>query len=195
MLKGRLAGLRPACEKDIETLTPWTLDPELCRLLYGSVLNSKNEQTVHLRSIIKQQASPFPAALLYMIETRSKIPIGFLNLHSIDWKNGSLMNDMAIAKEEYRAKGASIEIICLTLDLVFKELNMNKLCGNVHDFNKASLGLYRKCTPFGIEPEGTLRQHVFRAGAYHDSHVFSILKKDYLKKAQLLKKLAGLGTQ
>lgn len=195
MIKGRLVNIRPAEEDDIETIIPWTLDPELCRLLYGSLLSSKLEQSVFLQDLIRQRRLNFPFAMLFIIEAASGFPIGFLNLHSINWRSGSLMNDMAIADPDYRGKGAAIEVIALTLNFVFKELNMNKLAGNIHDFNKASLSLYRKCAVFGIEQEGTLRKHVFRNGGYHDSHVFSLLRKDYEENEGLLNKLILQGKQ
>ncbi|MEK7375609.1 MAG: GNAT family protein [Candidatus Margulisiibacteriota bacterium] len=193
MMKGRLVDIRFAKENDIEDIIPWTLDEELCRLLYGSLLRSKNEQAVFLRDLIGQNNKTFPPSLFFIIESRSGLPIGFINLHSIDWRNRNLMNDMAIADKGYRGRGAAIEVISLAMKMIFKELNMNKLSGNIYDFNEVSLSLYKKCSVFGVVQEGTLRKHVFKFGRYHDAHIFSILKEDYDKNCRVLDKFAATG--
>ena len=193
MMTGRLVNIRRANKNDIEAVLPWTLDEEMCRLLYGSMLRSKTEQTVFLQKLIEQQDQAFPSTLFYIIESKSGKPIGFINLHSIDWRNRHLMNDMVIADKEYRGRGAAIEVIAITMKMVFKELNMNKLSGNIYDFNEVSLSLYKRCSVFGVAHEGAMRKHVFRSGSYHDSHVFSILKKDYEENSSVLDKFALTG--
>ena len=52
MMQGRLINLRFAVLEDIETVIPWSMDDEICHLLYGSKLRSKNEQAAFLKNTI-----------------------------------------------------------------------------------------------------------------------------------------------
>ena len=193
MMRGRTVNLRYALNEDIETIIPMTMDEEICRLLYGSKLRSKNEQKAFIKNLIDRQSDNFPYTIFLLIETKAGKPIGFVNLHSIDWKNGNIINDMAITDRPHRGRGAAVETVALMTSFVFNELNMRKFIGNIYDFNGNSLSLYKRMSVFGLVQEGTLRSHSFKSGGYHDVQVFSILKEDYEKYASTLNKLAGIG--
>jgi len=54
-------------------------------------------------------------------------------------------------------------------------MNMNKAKLNVYSFNKRAIKSYSKC---GFQIEGTLRQEIFRDGAFHEEIIMGILKTE-----------------
>ena len=59
----------------------------------------------------------------------------------------------------------------------FYDVGLNRLWGEILDFNGASFGAYvKKC---GWRIEGILRSHVFRKGRFHDIYRVAILKSEF----------------
>ena len=179
MLNGKRIRLRIARRSDIPVIVPWTLDEELCTFLYGSPLVSEDEKK-HFLSGLDRKGKFFKNMYL-VIETIDLTPIGFVHLHSIDWRNGNLINDIAIGDKENRGKKLGAEALFLLAKFIFDDLNMHKLSGHVYAFNERSIALNKHAETFGIKLEGTLRKHAFKGGIYHDTFIFSWLRRDFEK--------------
>lgn len=65
------------------------------------------------------------------------------------------------------------------LAFVFDQMNINKAKLNVYSFNKRAIKSYTKC---GFQIEGTLRQEIFRDGAFHDEIVMGILRSELIRE-------------
>ena len=57
-------------------------------------------------------------------------------------------------------------------------LKFNKLVSEVLAFNEIIIKIHQR---FGSKIEGTLRQHIFKNGKYHDVIVLGILKEEWEK--------------
>jgi len=58
----------------------------------------------------------------------------------------------------------------------FEDLNFNRIWGETFDANPG-IKLYEK---LGFKKEGTLRETYYKQGNYINSHIYSILKKDFI---------------
>lgn len=105
------------------------------------------------------------------------VVVGYTNILNIDWKNRSAWNGIKLFGDENRGKGLGMDAVMAIMRFCFEELGLNRLEGQILDYNKASYKLYvEKC---GWSVEGTKRQCAFKGGKYHDGYMVSILKKDY----------------
>jgi ribosomal-protein-alanine N-acetyltransferase len=59
----------------------------------------------------------------------------------------------------------------------FTQMQLNRVEAYVMTGNTASMRLLQK---FGFQEEGLLRQYGYWQNAYHDLHLFALLKKEFL---------------
>tara|TARA_R100000664_G_C2681400_1_gene89251 strand:- start:40 stop:588 length:549 start_codon:yes stop_codon:yes gene_type:complete len=103
--------------------------------------------------------------------------IGWVGLTYINWVYRTGEFSITLGDESYRGKGLGKDMLRTILRYGFEDLNLNRIWCEVYDNNKA-LDLYKK---IGFEQEGVLRETVFKNNKYLNSHVLSMLKKDYEK--------------
>jgi RimJ/RimL family protein N-acetyltransferase len=54
-------------------------------------------------------------------------------------------------------------------------MNLNRIYLNVYSFNERGITSYKRA---GFKIEGTLREHIFRFGSYHDEIIMGILHSE-----------------
>lgn len=101
--------------------------------------------------------------------------VGIVRMDELDRQNRSLRVGADVLPE-LRRRGYGTRIYRALLRYAFDELGMHRVWLCVLDTNTAGIGLYQKV---GFQIEGTYREHVWRAGAWHDYIVMSILEHEY----------------
>ena len=101
--------------------------------------------------------------------------VGGISLHGVNHLNQRCTYGIYVGKEHW-GKGYAKEATELILEYAFQELNLNRIHLEVFAFNERAITLYEK---LGFKKEGTLREHLFREGKFHDTHIMSLLKSDY----------------
>ena len=114
----------------------------------------------------------------FIIETIEGKTIGLTGLWDIDWHNRhALTATKVILSEEIKGKGYGRDAIMALSAYAFYEVGLNRLWGSIIDYNGASFKAYVERS--GWKLEGTLRNHIFRNGAFHDLYYVACLKKDF----------------
>lgn len=171
--KGKLCILRPYTEEDAPRVTRWMNDPETTRHLLVRFPQSLAAE----REWIQKQPSRHPNDIVFAIETLDGVHIGSMGLHRIDWIHRIATTGAVIGEAEYRGKGYGTDAKMLLLDYAFNALQLHKISSHVIDVNMQSQRYSEKC---GYKVEGTLRQHHFLDGAYHDEVVMAVFREDWL---------------
>ena len=84
----------------------------------------------------------------------------------------------AIARE-YWGRGLTTEAVRAAIAFGFDHLSLNRIEARCIAENTASERVMQKA---GLSYEGTLRDYVFRKGAYRDYKVYSILRREHSSK-------------
>lgn len=112
----------------------------------------------------------------YFIYEQEGEPLGVLSFSDIDKKNKKAF--WAFYSGATNVRGIGSEMEQLALEYAFNELDLNKLCCEVLDFNTSVINFHRK---FGFKVEGIKKQDYFRDGQFYDIYQLALLKNDYLK--------------
>lgn len=174
MIAGNKVRLRPVERDDLPRFVEWFGDPEVRRhlLIYLPFSLAQEERWFEglLRRLERQ------TDVLLAIETAEGVHIGNVGLHSIDWKNRNAEFGIAIGEKAYWGQGYGTDAARTILSLAFGEMNLHRVFLRVDANNPRGIRCYEKA---GFQREGTLRQVVFKDGAYHDQYMMSILKSEF----------------
>ena len=103
--------------------------------------------------------------------------IGVTGITYIDWPNKHGDVHFYVGKDsEWIDKKYAPVAIKLILNYGFKTLNLNKLWAEVYEIDEKKLSFFKK---IGFKTDATLREHYFHNGKYYNSHILSLLRKDY----------------
>lgn len=107
----------------------------------------------------------------------TKNMIGYISLNNIDHLNKTAdAGGTVIGEKEFQDGYAIFEALKILLDYAFYQLNMNRLtasCLPSHFLAPYSL------RAFGFQKEGTMREVIYKHGAYQDMDLYSLLRKDF----------------
>jgi RimJ/RimL family protein N-acetyltransferase len=172
VLKGRLVYLREYRKSDIALAHKYINDYEVRRMLVPGIpfpLRLEEEEKWY------DSQSAFKDTYNFAI---SKIEddeyIGGCGINEVDWKNRVATVGIFLGRQFWN-EGFGTDAMKTLLKFIFDQMNMNKAKLNVYSFNKRAIKSYSKC---GFQIEGTLRQEIFRDGAFHEEIIMGILKTE-----------------
>ncbi len=105
-------------------------------------------------------------------------PIGFINFTDIDQENNKCSWGFYIG-EENAPKGSGQIMGFLSLNHIFEEFKLRKLCAEVLGFNERSIRYHRK---LGFIEEGRLKEHVFKHDRYVDVILMALFHDQWAKR-------------
>ena len=114
----------------------------------------------------------------FAIETLAGEFVGWINMHSIDRRNGVFGFGVSIFRE-HRRKGYAAEAVTILLRYGFYELRMQKCNSACLEGNVGSLRLHQS---LGFREEGHRRRVAYLNGRYHDDVLFGLLKEEFDEK-------------
>lgn len=153
--------------------------------IYGSV-----EATEHLsfeprtrdqveqivaRSIAAATATPRTEYALAVVERSTAELIGFGRLATDPHQQRGATMGFALRPEAWGV-GYGVETVRLLLSLGFDDLGLHRIWGARSPLNEASA---RTMAAAGMVEEGTIREHVLKAGKWRDSVVHAILDREW----------------
>lgn len=112
----------------------------------------------------------------YWIVTFHGEPVGVVNLYNIDLVNQRCYWSFYIGNIEMRGKGIGTFVEYEILRIVFEELKLNKLCGEILSWNEVILRIH---DAFGYRREGYLREHIIKEGKCFDVVVIGMLRREW----------------
>ena len=111
----------------------------------------------------------------WMIEYQGK-KLGLVYIIDIDTYNSKCFWGFYLGDTSIRGEGIGKKVEFNLLNYVFETLKLNKLCGEVLNFNKRVLEMHSK---FGFKEEGLLRQHVKKNSEFIDVTTIGLLKDEW----------------
>ena len=177
-LKGEKIYLSPLTKDDIsEDYISWLNDSEVCRdNSHATFPNTYSKTLYYLESIEKSNKE-----IVFAIRwKKNDIHIGNISVQNINWINRSAEIAIIIGNKHYWNKGVGSEAYKLVIEYSFQTLNLNRLSSGQTVTN---IGMLSVCEKNGMRKEGTFREALYKNGEYIDAVVYSILSKDFRKKA------------
>ncbi len=134
----------------------------------------------HARQWALEQATAKPQDDNYrwVIESRDGTPLGSLNTHGCDARNGTFGFGITIAREHW-GKGYAPGAIRLLLRYFFGERRYQKVTSFVYEFNPRSLAMHRK---FGFQDEGRIRRAIYTNGRHFDTLVLGMTAEEFFER-------------
>lgn len=178
MIYGKQVRLRAIERSDIPNFVRWFNDPEVRRYLptmYAPLSTAQEERW--FEDMLQRQGKE---QFVFAVESRMGdewVPIGTTGLHQINWKDQSAVFGIALGEKAYWDQGYGTDVVRTMLRFAFEELNLNRVELEVIKENARARRCYEKA---GFRYEGTRRQAAFLEGTYHDSHLMSILREEFV---------------
>ena len=97
--------------------------------------------------------------------------VGVCGLTNISWVNRTAEVSLYVIPEA-RKLGVGAAVLGKLKQVALEEYNLRRLWAEIYDFNEASIALFEAA---GYVLEGTLQQHIFKRGSYHDSLMYGRL--------------------
>jgi len=174
MIVGEKVRLRAIERDDLPRFVEWFSDPEVRRYLDMYLPFSLAQEERWFEQL--QERMEKQELVMLTIETSAGTHIGNISLFDINWKNRHAELGITIGEKDHWGQGYGSDSIRTMLRLAFGEMNLHRVFLRVHADNARGIHCYQKV---GFQKEGTLRESVFREGAYHDTFVMSILESEF----------------
>jgi RimJ/RimL family protein N-acetyltransferase len=167
----RLRGVEP---EDWETFHAWNADTEAAHASYSIPFPVSREWQIEWATTLARQDGA-DDRFVFVIETLAGNPIGSINSHACDRRNGTFSYGVFIAAE-HRRHGYARDAIQLLLGYYFRELRYQKATVHIYDFNEASLALHVR---LGFVPEGRLCRMIYTEGRFHDEILLGMTTEEF----------------
>jgi RimJ/RimL family protein N-acetyltransferase len=102
--------------------------------------------------------------------------IGSGSLKHLHWQARHAELGINIGNPEFWGQGYGTDAIKVLLRYGFMEVNLNRIYLYVHSYNGRGIASYKKA---GFTEEGRLRQENYQDGAYHDTVIMGILRREW----------------
>ena len=168
MIEGERVQLRRMGPKDAADVVRLRSDPEVQGQLFSERPPTVNE---HLRWLAEVEARGDRLEFM-IVERTSGRSVGTIGLSHIDSKHHRAEYGVVIGEPGARGKGLASEASRLLLGYAFGTLRLHRVYLHVFVHNEPARRLYRRV---GFEPEGVLRQHVWKGDQFHDVAVMAVL--------------------
>ena len=166
--------LRPGERDDVPRFVRWYSDLRTTRtLLMISPLGEALEERWFDGMIAAHGTDRFFFVICRRSDDR---PVGSIDLHEVDRRNGSASLGIAIGEEDDRGRGYGTDALTALVAFGFDQLRLERIELDVYDFNDRARAVYERV---GFVHEGTMRHALFRDGAFHDVHRMAVLRDDW----------------
>jgi hypothetical protein len=161
--------LRDLSLADKDMIRSWRNHEEVAKYMYTDHEISVAEHEAWFKKVLAD-----PSCRYWVIQYGGG-DSGLLSISQIDWHNSRCYWAFYV-NPEARVRGLGSFAEYSVLRYVFEELKLNRLCGEVLNFNQAVLNMHKK---FGFVQEGILRQHVLKHGQWHDVVCVGMLRQEW----------------
>lgn len=114
-----------------------------------------------------------PTEKYWLIEQKGT-PIGIISLNGLDYANRRTSWGFYIGEERYRMYGGLVPPYLY--NFVFDHLKFHKIIAEVMEGNDNVIKMHRM---HGYRDVGTYKEHVYKYGRYHDTHLLELLKEQW----------------
>lgn len=171
-LVGRHLYLRPATAEDITATNHWIALSEPQSLLVGTA----PIETSSAAAESFKKGDPAGRSIFMLVRREDNMPVAQVMYFNVNHQNRSA-EFMLVVDPDLRRKGYASDGIHLLCGYLFDQRGFNKVYTQVAQSNHAAVGLLEK---IGFKRDGTLRQHFYFGGEYHNALVFSLLRFEFV---------------
>jgi len=169
--------LRDINKKDLEKIFRWRNQEHIRNVMFN---NSKISWDEHVNWYTNLQENKNKLSKIFIID---EMAYGVLNINIID-KEANICSWGFYIGENNSIKGAGLLLGYTSLDFIFKELKIRKLCAEVIETNKISCNFHEK---LGFKLDGTLRKHIKRTDRYEDIYIYSLFLEEWEESGNIIK--------
>ena len=174
IFEGKLIRLRAIEPTDWEFFHSWDAESTDTARLTDEIWFPNS--TTSAKDFAERESKPREGdTFRFLIETLGGDPVGTINTHSTNLRNGTFMYGLAVHPDQ-RRKGYAGEAIRLVLRYYFSERRYQKCTAEVYGFNEASQKLHEA---LGFTLEGRLRRMIYSDGTFHDALVYGITREEF----------------
>jgi ribosomal-protein-alanine N-acetyltransferase len=156
-----------------ERYLSWMNDEEVTKGLASGVFPTTIED---LKKYIQNITSSRNAVMFAVCDKENDLHIGNIKLDNFDWVNRTCELGLLLGDRSYWGKGVGTQVMALTLQYAFQQLNIRKVVLAVYANNPAAVRLYEKV---GFQKEGCLRDQIFYKGEYIDKYYMGIFSNQF----------------
>ncbi len=176
--EGIVARLRPLQKEDFRKSVIWRNNPNIRENSIGYRLPVTD--LMEERWIDSAMDDQSKNRIVFAIESLADNNlIGLTHLNQIDWISRVCKFGITIGEEKYHGLGMATDSMLTLFNYAFQCLNLRKICLEVASFNAKAQRLYKN---FGFTEEGTLKNHLFLNGKYHDITLMAIFHKEFCNR-------------
>jgi diamine N-acetyltransferase len=160
-IEGEKTYLRPITEDDTDLIVDWRNREDVIKYFIIRDPFTKEGHEKWLKTRV------FTGEVVQFIVNLKEDdrPVGCTYIRDIDTLNRKAEYGVFIGESEVRGRGIGKEILNLTTDYAFRELDLHRVYARVLDYNAASYNCFLSC---GYKEEGVLKDSLFLDGEYHD---------------------------
>ncbi|MDQ0579438.1 ribosomal-protein-alanine N-acetyltransferase [Streptomyces rishiriensis] len=167
--------MRELAIPDVEALLAIYGSPEATEHLSFEPRNRQQVEQVVTWSVSAATATPRTEYALGVVESETAELIGSGRLALDPHQQRGATLGFALRPDVW-GRGYGVETVRLLLSVGFNDLRLHRIWGARSPVNEASANTMRAV---GMVEEGTIREHVLKAGQWRDSVVHAILEREF----------------
>jgi UDP-4-amino-4,6-dideoxy-N-acetyl-beta-L-altrosamine N-acetyltransferase len=163
-------------QSDLNQVLAWRNSESIRAVSFHDHIISLEEHLVWFRRVQSQDNSR------HLIFEFGGDPAGVVNVTQINQLNGTCYWGFYIGPDMMRP-GMGTAMGIASLNYIFGDMQIRKLCSEVLAGNEASIGFHEK---LGFSREGLLREHVMKNAEYVDVICFGIFQREWEQQRERL---------
>ncbi|WP_190085329.1 GNAT family N-acetyltransferase [Streptomyces longisporoflavus] len=167
--------LREFASADVEAVLAVYGSPVATEHLSFEPRTREQVEQIVARSIAAATATPRTEYALAVVEREAAELIGFGRLALDPHQQRAATMGFALRPDMW-GQGYGVELVRLLLGVGFNDLDLHRIWGARSPLNGASA---KTMAAVGMVEEGTIREHVLKAGKWRDSVVHAILDREF----------------
>lgn len=161
--------LRSLTEDDLPTVLEWRNSERIRSNMYTDHVITSDEHRAWFWDAADDDHSRY-----LIVEYRRK-PVGLSYFTDMDRVNGTCLWGFYVGSSD-APRGTGTALGFLSMDFIFEQEQLRKVCGEVLAFNEPSQKLFNR---LGFTKEGCRRRHVVKNGSCTDVILFSLLAVEW----------------
>jgi len=167
--------LRKLQSKDAPLMFEWMQDPQIISNFQIDFTNASQKTADDF--IAKYSASDNVTTKHYAIVNEEDEYLGTVSLKNIDYKNKNT-EYAVVLRDKVIGTNVAFDATKALFDIVFKDLNLEKIYLNCLSDNQRAINFYKK---MGFRFEGEFKKHVYIKNSFRNLSWMAFLKEDYEK--------------